>query len=334
VRAAAIVEVFNSEDPDTRDAIRLAVTAQSTRKRISPKLLSQLATALIIRAVGGDGDHSDRIRRYMRHGFAKALREGAWTATARPVDELVAGSLEELRADAENGGPTSLELAARAAFPLITTLKLWGDQGSGREQPDRRTPGEVIDVMRRSPTGVQQLARALRDYDAGKAIRAVKVDGEIAWTDDGAQEQLVNDTYLRNTFPAPGTVKRPASPETAHEKLEAALSDLFGTVQDLETAVKAVRDVKGIDGSPLVDAEGINPSHCAAWRRTLSEVDEALVIWGQQFKRRGGASRLADDADVKPAVDGADADDELVEAWDADAEGSTAVVDGEDAAAA
>jgi hypothetical protein len=74
VRAAAIVELFNSDDYDTRAAIRLAVTAQSTRKRMTSKLLSDLATALIIRAVGGEGDHSDRIRRYMRHGFAKPLR--------------------------------------------------------------------------------------------------------------------------------------------------------------------------------------------------------------------------------------------------------------------
>ena len=53
VRAAAIIEVFTSDDPETRDAIRLAVTAQSTRKRISPKLINQLATALIVRAVSG-----------------------------------------------------------------------------------------------------------------------------------------------------------------------------------------------------------------------------------------------------------------------------------------
>ena len=45
VRAAAIVEVLTSDDPQTRDAIRLVVTAQSTRKRISPKLMNQLATA-------------------------------------------------------------------------------------------------------------------------------------------------------------------------------------------------------------------------------------------------------------------------------------------------
>lgn len=320
VRAAVIVEVFTSDDPDTRDAIRLAVTAQSTRKRISPKLLSQLATALIIRAVGGDGDHSDRIRRYMRHGFAKPLREGVWTATTRSTDELVAEALGALRADPENGGAATLELAARAAFPLITTLRLWGDQGSGRDQPDRRAPGEVIDVMRRSPAGVQQIARALADYAAGKPIRAVDADGKVAWSDDGAQEQLVNDTYLRNAFPQDGTVKRPASAETANEKLEAALSDLGGVMRDLENVVATVKAITGIDGLPLVDTEGVNNGHCMAWRRTLREVEEDLVIWGQQFRRRAGGARSIDETGADPLPEASDANDELVDAWDAAAE--------------
>lgn len=57
--------------PHHGDASRLAVTAQSTRKRISPKLMNQLATALIVRAVSGGGNPVDRVRRYMR------LREAA-----------------------------------------------------------------------------------------------------------------------------------------------------------------------------------------------------------------------------------------------------------------
>jgi hypothetical protein len=323
VRAAAIVDVFSSDDPETRGAIRLAVTAQSTRKRITPNLMNQLATALIIRAVGGTGDHSDRIRRYMRHGFPKALRDGAWIATTRPTDQLLTEALDELRADPENGGPTTLELAARAAFPLITTLKLWGDQGSGGEQPDRRTPGEVIDVMRRSPMGVQQLARALADYRTNTPIRAVNTDGAIAWTEDEAQEKLVNDTYLRNAYPAPGTVPRPASPETSSEKLEAALSDLGGAMHDLKEAVAAVKAVNDLDGSALVETYGVSSSHCTAWRQELGEIDECLVIWGQQFKRQAGATRSVDHADVGETDENSDTSDGLVEAWDADAEAET-----------
>lgn len=319
IRAAAIVEVFASDDPATRDAIRLAVTAQSTRKRMTPKLLNQLATALIVRAVSGAGDHSDRIRRYMRHGFAKALNTGAWEATTRPTEELVEAALSELSADPDDGGPASLELAARAAYPLITSLRLWGDQGSGRDQPDRRTPGEVIDVMRRNPAGVHQLGRALTDHAAAIPIRAVDASGAIARIEDGTQDQHVNDTYLRNSFPAAGTVKRPASAETATEKLDAALAELGGAVKNLEAAVAAVRAVKDVDGSPLVDIQGVNSKHPTAWRDVLSEIDDYLVIWGTQYRKRAGATPASDESDV-PDDEATDATEAMVDAWDADAE--------------
>lgn len=317
IRAAAIVEVLTSDDPETRDAIRLAVTAQSTRKRMTPKLLNQLATALIIRAVGGEGDNSDRIRRYMRHGFAKALNAGGWEATTRATDRLVVEALKELKDDPDDGGAAGFELAARAAYPLITTLKLWGDQGSGREQPDRRTPGEVIDAMRLTPRGVRQLGRALDDHSAEQPIRAVDSAGAIVVGADGT-ERHVNDTYLRNSFPAPGTVTPPASPETAGEKLEAALAEFGGSVKGLEEAVEAVHAITDVDGSPLVDGQGVDGTHCAAWRQTLSEIDDHLVIWGQQHRRRVG-STPADDADVRAANEPESAK-ALVDAWDADAD--------------
>lgn len=325
VRAAAIVEVFTSDDPDTREAIRLAVTAQSTRKRMTSKLLNQLATALIVRAVGGEGDQSGRIRRYLRHGFAKALNAADWKATSRATDQLVDEALRDLKVSPDGGGSASFELAARAAYPLITTLTIWGDQGSDRDQPDRRTPGEVIDAMRRTPEGVRQLGRALDDYSAGLTIRAVDASGGIIQMADGTP-QHVNDTYLRNSFPAPGTVKRPASPETANEKLEAAISELGGVVKSLEEAVASVEAVEGVDGLPLVDSQGFDSVHCKAWRATLSGIDDLFVIWGRQHhKRMGGAGPVTDSSEL--GEDEADSADALVDVWDADAES------GEEAAA-
>lgn len=321
VRAAAIVEVFTSDDPETRDAIRLAVTAQSTRKRISPKLMNQLATALIVRAVSGGGDHVDRVRRYMRHGFAKPLREGDWTATTRGADELVTEALAEIDRGDE-AGKASLELAARAAYPLITSLKLWGDQGSGREQPDRRTPGEVIDVMRRTATGVHQLGQALKDHTANRTIRAVDAGGAVIATEDGSQDQHINDTYLRSEFPAAGAVKRPKSPQTAHEELEAALADLGGAVKDLVDAITAVKAVNGIDGMPLVDVEGVDRRHCDAWRDDLSAIEDDLVVWGRLSRRRGGAGPVAAVADDDLADD--DDVDSIVGEWDDDEDGASA----------
>ena len=63
VRAAQIVRLFTSKDERVDEAIRMAVTSQSTRKRITPKLLNELATALILRAVAEDPGKVDQIRR-------------------------------------------------------------------------------------------------------------------------------------------------------------------------------------------------------------------------------------------------------------------------------
>ena len=49
---------------------------------------------------------------------------------------------------------------------------------------------------------------------ASRAIRAVDATGAVLATEDGSQEQQINDTYLRSEFPAAGAVKRPRSPQT------------------------------------------------------------------------------------------------------------------------
>ncbi|MDK1390157.1 hypothetical protein QN219_31120 [Sinorhizobium sp. 7-81] len=50
LRAAQIVHLFTIDDDRVDEAIRVAVTSQSTRNRITPKLMNELATALILRA--------------------------------------------------------------------------------------------------------------------------------------------------------------------------------------------------------------------------------------------------------------------------------------------
>src|SRR5207244_200279 len=67
VRATEIVRLLTN--PANREAIRVAVTSQSTRKNIGVRLLSDLATALILRAVAGEPAKIDQIRRYMRFAF-------------------------------------------------------------------------------------------------------------------------------------------------------------------------------------------------------------------------------------------------------------------------
>jgi hypothetical protein len=90
-----------------------------------------------------------------------------------------------------------MELAVRASYPLVGSGRLNANRGSsGNDQPDRRTPGEVLDAMRRSLHGVRQLGQALHDFEQSQPLRAVNEDGQVKRTLDGSSDQLVSDIYL------------------------------------------------------------------------------------------------------------------------------------------
>lgn len=155
IRAAEIIALFSTDDQAVRDAIRDAVTRQSTRKRITKNFRVKLAVALIVRAVAGEGTNPDRVRRYMHHGFV-SVRDNAFNPTHRDADDLLTDALDEFDADpGSDPGPARLELAARAAYPLISTLSLWADRGTQNNPnaDDRRRPGEVIDTMLSTQAG-------------------------------------------------------------------------------------------------------------------------------------------------------------------------------------
>ena len=290
VRAAAIIQLLSTNDPDIGKAIRVAVTGQSTRRRVTRQLRSKLAAALIVRAVDlDDGKKLDRIRRYLEGAFGKAIHEGQWKDTNRPVPDLLDRALREIQ-EGQDEGAASLELAARAAYPLVVTLSLWADRGwATEEQLDRRDPGAVIDQMRRSQHGLHQLGQALRDFAAGKGIRVVNPTGHIVPGPDGTSERRVTDTFLRQAFPPPGMVLRKTSPKTAQEHLTNALADFSSAVRSLVEAFGTVHQVEGVDGDPLVDREGVREEDCKAWLDELATVSESLILWRATHRRRPSA---------------------------------------------
>lgn len=295
VRAAQIADLFLSKDDAIRKAIRVAVTSQSTRKRIGPKLLNELATALILRANADDPVKMDQNRRYLKHAYGKAAHRERWSGTDRSTDQLAAEAMKEViqalasPVDADPG-PASLELAIRAAYPLIVTGRLNADRGSTGDQPDRRTPGEVLDAMRQTPQGVQQLAQALSDFAIGRSIRALDENGEIKLLSDKSGEQMVTDNFLREEYPPAGKARAPRPGDTPTERLSNRISDLVRAMEQLEAAFRGVSDVAGDDGRPLVDASGVDRKLCTIWREQLGRIDEELVVWGRAFQRYYAAS--------------------------------------------
>lgn len=300
LRATQIVELFTSKDEWVIEAIRRAVTSQSTRKRITPKLMNELATALILRAVAFDPGRVDQIRRYLRHAFGKSVRGATWQSTGRATDQLVKEALAEVRLSpgAEEPGSSSLELAVRAAYPLIVTGRLNADRGSaGNEQPDRRTPGEVLDAMRRSVHGVYQLGQALHDFaNDVPAIRAVDEDGQVKRLTDGTADQEINDIYLRNEFPPLGKVKAAKPGDTPVDRYHRALGAFGNALQALEHAFDGLTKVTGDDGQALIETHGVEPRLSEPWRELIGRIDEEMVVWARTFRKAHGAK-------AKPSVE-------------------------------
>lgn len=296
IRAARIVRMFTTPDERIREAIRRAVTSQSTRGRMSTKLYNELATALIFRGIADDRANTDQTRRYMRLALVKSVDSEKWQCTDRDTETLATEALREVRKSIvgeshSEPGPASLELVVRATYPLIVSGRLRATLGSrGNEQLDRRSPSDVLEMMRRTPQGVFQLTQALRDYASGQPIRAVDESGEIKRLSDGSSNQFVSDVYLRGEFPPPGKARAPRPGDTPTDLYDNRINDFIAAIESLNQRFAAIRDVTGDDGRSLVDTRGADPSSCSEWRRVLRGIDDDLIVWGSTFRRVYGTT--------------------------------------------
>jgi hypothetical protein len=327
VRAAKIVGLFARADDSTGEAIRVAVTSQSTRRRITRKMCNELATALIVRSVPLPSAKVDQVRRYLLNAFGTAVYSEEWEATNLDVEALKQAALKEVLKvitdeNVTEPGPASLELMVRAAYALVVTGSISDDRGTkNNDQPDRRILWEVLDRMRFSEQGIYQLARALTDFATGEAIRAVDEDGEVKLRPNGLGDLIVNDVYLREQFPARGKAAARTGGATAAEQLKDRVADLSDAMDKLEEAFKAVVAVTGLDGGPLVSELGVDPQFANDRRKLLSLVGDELHFWSRTFRTRHGvvttpkltttaAQEDEDEDDDRPRAQVVERDDE------------------------
>ena len=314
IRAARIVRLLTDTDPSIYQTIRVAITGQTTKQRITNKFKLEVAAALILRAVGGaeEGQKVSDIYRGLQTGFSDSLASQPWRATYRRTNEVVASALTELDCGEDNGA-ASLELAARAAYPLVVSRQLFPDRGStNNDQPDRRSPGGVIERMRTSEWGVRQLGQAIEDHAANRPIRAVGTTGTLITLDADEGEQVVTDSWLRRTFPPPGRPVAPAAPETAHEKYLEALARMGDAMDAVDRAVRRLGAVEGVDGRPLINTEGVDPLHADAWLEDLMKLLQLVPVWKATHVTRHGvntSSSATSWEDAEPDDDDEDNDD-------------------------
>lgn len=291
VRAAMIVHLFTAKEGIPAEALRLAVTSQSTRKQIRPRLRNELATALIIRALVIEPRQADRLRRYLREAYGASIYRLSWKATNRDLATLAKEALAEVRAPRGNGwsddiGPASLELAVRATFPLIATGSLNADRGTANnDQPDRRTPGEIVEAMRLREQGIHQLRQVIEDYAKDKPLCAVDEIGQVLRLADDSGDVPLNDIYLRSEFPPYGTAKARRTGNAPLDLYENAVGELSETMVATGAAFDRLSGVAGNDGLPLVESRGVAMDLAAAWRTLLRRIGDELVVWERTARR-------------------------------------------------
>lgn len=297
IRAATITRLFTDNNRDVHEAVRVAITSQSTRKNITTKLLLDIATSLVLRSLPEeDSRKRERTRKYLKEAFSVDLARD-WTATFRSAEDLAADALAEVANG--NPGPSTRELAARSAYALVIDGGLTGDRGTvNSDQPDRRKPSEVLDRMRTMAHGVHQLHQALVDFSAGQRIRMVDENGQVRTVDDG-RAVVIRDADLRRIFYPVGDGPVPVSaPETPAEMLGNALSALGQAIRGVQEAVKVVESVESDDGQPAIDSLGADRGDCEAWRNALLDVLDKLPVWKQRSIERHGTAPEDLEADI------------------------------------
>jgi len=320
IRAARIIDVFLKREDTFRIAIRNAVTAQSTRKQSSPKLMKELAAVLILRSLDLSPREADQKRKYIVKSIpAAAERRGTagvdWQATGRPHDQLMLESLDEVGAaqTARNDepGPATVELAVRSILPLIAGNSLVGIRGFDRtEDSDERSPASVIDAMRQNKRGVRQLGVVLRDHASGeKAFLAVDAAGNEVIGQD-RQPVRLSDAYLRAEYPDPGKVPVPRSPgDQPRDIYNQRIHDLQTAIERLDVARDQLKSCREHDGTVLAEKLGVDHRACKKWLDIIHLIAKDLAVWEQADITYNG--RRCDDDDYADSLEGEGVEPEI-----------------------
>lgn len=322
IRATRIIDVFLSRDEAFQNAIRTAVTAQSTRKQSSPKLMKELAAVLILRGVDLSPREAEQKRKYLIKSIpASAERRGRgavyWQATGKSHEQLMLESLEEVAEAQKKGkdepGPATVELAVRSILPLVANNALTGDRGTqNNDQPDRRQPWQVIDAMRQTVRGTRQLGEVLREYaDGKKTFRAVDSAGKDVIGRDPGQPVRVGDVYLREEYPDPCKVVMPKpSGDQPRDIYAQRIHDLQTTIERLDVARGQVKACHEHDGTVLAELIGIDYRACQNWLGIINDFAKDLAVWEKADINYNGRRHDDDENDVDASGDDVNDDQE------------------------
>lgn len=271
---------------DTKESISKAVAdgvrSASFQRRVKREAKGDSVAALALRAFDPEKSDDDRA---VRAAMPRAMRtpafyvtgkagNGRWSVTERDPDELRDAALKEMAQGKK--GPATLELAALAMWPLVTSGDLRRGKAKSRTDGDPRDPEQILDGLMSSERGIRVLHRAAADDLDGLRPRQIDMDtfGPVPTVEGGWV--AANENWLRKTVvPKPedkaaaGDAHDEAATVTPIRRFEERLEIVDNHMARIPVLLDEVEEIKEDDGTAVVKNEGIDDAHANTWNNIL-----------------------------------------------------------------
>jgi hypothetical protein len=308
--AAAAAAVFLPQPRSATD--RVIFPAIASRGVITPNertnwLRSELAAQVITRAVEGGLEQRDLRKSALERALRNPRLRGISTIDDRPVADLLAAALIELRefnkarqrGESPTWGDAMQQLALRGGFYLFfgEEVALGRAPVGGQKGDDNREPNQIIETLGTLEVGLNQLAQAVYDGRNNLAVRSLHdgvpaQDLATAPTDD---EKLTNETlraWLTGAAAAADQERRGRDDSARARVYQDAvkLRGLTSEIEDLVGRIAHHADKVGDDkeGKPYVDQHGLSDPDEMGPR--LSKLGDQLTKWHTVYEVRSGTA--------------------------------------------
>ncbi|GAA1971861.1 hypothetical protein [Amycolatopsis minnesotensis] len=291
IAVIAMASLLHSPDTRLDRQIGKALRTRGVTGVVRTNARSQVAAHVICHSLQGGGSDSG-----VRSSMERVLR---WTALRdlevdmRPVEILLDEAMLELEFEAQQRstglkptpGPATRQIAARAAYHLVCSpvgkKPLLRRSSHGAEAGQGVEPGQVLQKLASTQSGLQQLAQAIFDGRRGLPIRRLAADTTAEDTEDepGQNEQL-DDFALRTLAlqSKPMIADRSAAAQVAHDS--ETLSKLVTDVSSVVESMKGHSDDES-SGLPYVEDRGWADPEGS--REPLKEALDLLMYWHQVY---------------------------------------------------
>jgi len=303
--------------PPPRSAIdRVIFPAIASRGVITPAernrwLRSELAAQVITRVVDGDLEGRDLRKSALERALRNPKLRGVSTIDDRPVPELLAAALDEVKefnrarqaGESPTWGVAMRQLTLRGGFYLFFGHKAGLSRApvGGKEGDDNREPAQIIEALGTMEAGLNQLAQAIYDGRKNIAVRLLPlgVPAQDLATAPAEDDQLT-DPKLRGWLAgavARAETDRRGEDDSARARVVQDALKLRALTDQLEVLVNRIGDHADMveereQSKPYVAQRGLSDPDRIGPR--LSELGRRVSRWHTVYEVRSGTAEILD----------------------------------------